>query len=69
MTAKMNAVLERVLSEELGRQAVWMVDDKKMGFPTDTREEVVKEIKEFMKQNDIKIREDFYLDGINKAQA
>lgn len=67
MTDRLNAILERVLSEELGKQSVWKEDDKKHGFPIDTRNEAIKDIEDFMKVNGIKLNRAYYFDGKNKA--
>lgn len=67
MTKLVNAVLERVLSEELGRQNAWLKDDMNNGFDTSTREAVITELKEFMTENDIEIRPDF-IDGAYTAE-
>ena len=65
MTKYMNAVLERVLSEELGRQSVWLADDKADGRDTKTRTGIIEEIKNFMDQEGIKFRQDFFEDGVH----
>ena len=63
MTTLMNGLLERVLSEELGRQTAWRQQDTDRGFDTADREKVMQEIRDFMKENDIKYRDDFFTDG------
>ena len=60
MTEKMNHILERVLSEELGRQDAWLEEDRSMGFDVSNRKSAIDEIHEFMMTNDISIRQDFY---------
>lgn len=60
MTAKVNTILERVLSQELARQEVWLQEDKAWGQRTNVREEAIKEIKAFMEQENIKFRQDYY---------
>lgn len=58
MTTRMNAILGRVLSQELAKQEVWGKQDIANGFPG--RDDVIKEIKDFMEENNIKFRKDFY---------
>lgn len=64
MTRKMNAILERILSQEIARQEVWSKEDVENGFPG--REDIIQEIKDFMKENDIKFRKDFYYEQISQ---
>lgn len=66
MTNTMNAILERVLSEEIAKQEMQSKKDIANGFPS--RDNIIKEIKDFMKENDIKFRQDFYLDTIREIR-
>lgn len=66
MTNTMNAILERVLSEEIAKQEMQSKEDIANGFPS--RDNIIKEIKDFMKENDIKFRQDFYLDTIREIR-
>lgn len=65
----MPAILSRVLSEEIGRQKKWgetidhEVNEK---YRTD-RDGIIQEIKEFMENNDIKYRQDFFFDGYHSV--
>lgn len=63
MTARVNAILSRVLSEEIGRQEKWKIKDSNNGFDTTDRDEAIQEIKNFMVENNIEIRTDYYLEG------
>lgn len=63
MTARMNSILSRVLSEELGRQAKWKIKDSDNGFDTTDRDEAIQDIKNFMSENNIEVRTDYYLEG------
>lgn len=66
MTNTMNAILERVLSEEIAKQEMQSKKDIANGFPP--RDNIIKEIKDFMEENDIKFRQDFYLDTIREIR-
>ena len=66
MTGTVKSVLTRVLSEELGRQAQWLEDDKKMGFDITPRTKVIDELHKFMEENDIKVRDDYYFDAFHQ---
>ena len=66
MTNTMNAILERVLSEEIAKQEMQSKKDIANGSPS--RDNIIKEIKDFMKENDIKFRQDFYLDTIKEIR-
>lgn len=63
MTARMNAILSRILSEELGNQEKWKIKDSNNGFDTTDRDEAIQEIKNFMIENNIELRTDYYLEG------
>lgn len=66
MTNTMNAILERVLSEEIAKQEMQSKKDIANGFPS--RDNIIKEIKDFMEENNIKFRQDFYLDTIREIR-
>jgi len=63
MTKTMSAILVRVLSEELGRQKAWREQDISNGFENAYRNNVMKEIEDFMKENDIEINSSYVYDG------
>lgn len=65
MTARVNAILSRVLSEELGRQEKWKNQDTDNGFDTTDRDEAVTELQQFMRDNNIEFRTDYYFEGRN----
>ena len=57
----MRTILSRVLSQEIGNQIRWKDEDIKNGFgDAMSRDENIEEIKEFMKQNGIEIRPDYF---------
>lgn len=58
MTERMQGILSRVLSQEIAKQEIWNKEDIANGFPT--REGTIQEIKDFMEENNIKFRKDFY---------
>lgn len=65
MTDTMKSILERVLSQEIAHQENWQADDaERFGEDVMNRGRIIQEVKEFMEQNDIKFREDFYLQEI-----
>lgn len=66
MTDTMNAILERILSEEIAKQEMCSKKDIANGFPS--RDNIIKEIKDFMEENNIKFRQDFYLDTIREIR-
>lgn len=68
MTKTMSAILVRVLSEELGRQRAWRENDIEEGFDGSDRDEVIEEIKTFMKENSIDINSSYALDGYYESK-
>lgn len=57
----MRTILSRVLSKEIGNQMRWKDEDIKNGFgDAMSRDKNIEEIKEFMKQNGIEIRPDYF---------
>lgn len=64
MDTFMKSILSRVLSEEIGKQQKWADrEEKEYGLDRANREDNVKRIQQFMKDNDIQFREDFYLNA------
>lgn len=61
MTERMKSILSRVLSEEIGNQMRWHKEEKKEGLPAHVinRTEIIEEIKKYMEENKIEVREDF----------
>lgn len=58
----MKSILSRVLSEEIGKQQYWgFVEEKEYGTDPSNREDNARRIRQFMTDNDIEFREDFYL--------
>lgn len=65
MTSTLKSVFSRVLSEEIGKQEKWKNNDEDNGFDASHRDEVVKEIQQFMRDNEIDFRTDYYFEGRN----
>lgn len=62
MTDLMKSILSRVLSQEIAHQEIWAEKElKRFGEPKINREEINKEIRQFMKDNNIEFRQDFYI--------
>lgn len=62
MTDTMKGILSRVLSQEIAHQEIWAQEElEKFGEPKIKREEIVAEIKKWMKDNDVEFRDDFYI--------
>ena len=61
MTDRMSAVLERVLSQEIAHQEQWSKEDVEMFGEHMNREALIAEIKQFMKDNDIRFNQEWYL--------
>lgn len=55
----MKAILSRVLSQEVARQEIWKKDD--IEDVTKQSDEIIKNIKDWMKHNDIKFSLDWYM--------
>lgn len=66
MNKTMTAILERVLSEELGRQHAWREQDISNGFDGKDRDAVIADIKSFMKENSIDFTRSYFYDGYYK---
>lgn len=67
MTEVQRMILSRVLSQELGKQERWMRKEKEQ-FGTDgsDRKSLKKEIENFMEEEGIEFREDFYLEEVER---
>ena len=64
MTDVMKSILSRVLSEEIAHQEQWEKQDiKNFGKSMTDRKGIVKEIKDFMNDNDIKFNDYFYFNA------
>lgn len=61
MSEMMRSILCRVLSQEVAHQEIWKKEDIEV-FGTDRqkRGEIVEEIKEWMKQNDVDFNLEYY---------
>lgn len=60
MTATMNAILERVLSQELAKQEIWSKKDVELFGEHMNRDKIIAEIKKFMETNDIRFNQEWY---------
>ncbi len=61
MNDTMNAVLSRILSEEIAKQEVWRdLEQTQFEISPDSRNEVIDTVKAFMQENNIDFRQDFY---------
>ena len=64
MTDVMKSILSRVLSEEIAHQEQWEKQDiENFGKSMTDRKGIIKEIKDFMKDNDIKFNDYFYFNA------
>ncbi len=63
MTDTMKSIFSRCLSTEIGKQEKWKNRDEDRGFNTSDRDKLVAEIRQFMQENNIEFRTDYYLDG------
>ena len=61
MTKKMNAILERVLSQEIAHQEIWEKEDIARFGESMSRADTIAEIKQFMQENDIRFNHEFYI--------
>jgi hypothetical protein len=58
----MKAILSRVLSQEIAHQEIWKKEAiEKWGVEKVDRDKIVKEIKSWMEQNEIKFNYDWYI--------
>ena len=65
MTEMMKSILGRVLSQEIAHQENWKADDiRRFGEDRVDRDEIIAQVKDFMKENGIQFREDFYFDEL-----
>ena len=65
MSECMRSILSRVLSQEIGHQEKWKNEEEdKYGRCMGDRDEYVEEIRQFMKENNIEFRADFYLEAV-----
>lgn len=62
MTKTMNAILERLLSQEIRNQEIWQKEEfEKLGIDPSERAAIITEIQTWMKENDIRFNSDWYL--------
>ena len=55
MSERIREILSRVLSAEIGNQEIWKEQDlERFGCDKIGRDEIIEEIRQFMKDNDIK---------------
>ena len=65
MTDLMKGILGRVLSQEIAHQENWKKDDiERFGNDGTNRDMIIQQIKDFMEENEIQFREDFYFDEL-----
>lgn len=65
MSEFMRSILSRVLSQEIGHQEKWKNEEEdKYGYCNADRDNYVKEIQQFMQDNNIEFRTDFYLEAV-----
>ena len=65
MTEMMKSILGRVLSQEIAHQENWKADDiRRFGEDKVNRDEIIAQVKDFMEENGIQFREDFYFDEL-----
>ena len=62
MNSVINSVLSRVLSQEIALQEKWKENDIKM-LGNSERDKVISEILNFMKNENIEFRNDFYTEA------
>ena len=61
MNKTVNSILSRALSEEIARQKKWKEEDiKQFGKCITNRDDIIKDIKSFMVENEIEFRTDYY---------
>lgn len=63
MKDQLRSILSRVMSEEIGKQKAWKKQDEEFQLDGNYRDELIKDILEFISENSIEVRKDF----INKA--
>ena len=63
MTKRLEGVLSRVLSTEIGKQLAWREKDMKNDLPYMDRDEIIEEIKEFMDIQRIELNYDYVMKG------
>lgn len=62
MSDRMKSILSRVLSQEVAHQEIWAKKEaEQFGKSVLDRDDIIKEIKAFMVENDIKFNGEFYL--------
>lgn len=64
---RIKSILKRLLNEEIGKQKAWNENETKKGYPCYiNRNEIIKEIKDFMKHENIEIDNDHIINGYYK---
>lgn len=66
MTILLGSILERVLSQELGRQKAWAKEDESNGFDVSARKKAVEEIEAFMKENGLNVLDTYVYEEMLK---
>lgn len=61
MSGTMSSILERVLSQEIAHQEQWSKEDVEMFGEHMNRDGLIAEIKQFMKDNDIRFNNEWYM--------
>lgn len=60
-TDRMEAIMERIFSQEIARQEQWSKEDVEMFGEHMNREALIQEIKDFMEANNIRFSMDWYM--------
>ena len=62
MTDTMKGILSRVLLQEIAHQEIWAEKElERFGEPKIRREEIIAEIRKWMKDIGVEFRDDFYI--------
>ncbi len=67
MTDRMKNILERVLSQEIAKQEIWSKEDVELFGEHMNRNGIINEIKQFMKDEDIRFNQEWYIRGQEEA--
>jgi hypothetical protein len=69
MTKRLESVLSRVLSTEIGTQLAWREQDMKNDLPYEDRNAVIEELKQFMDVRGIDLNYDYVIKGKEQARG
>lgn len=69
MTKRLESVLSRVLSTEIGTQLAWREQDMKNDLPYEDRNTVIEELKQFMDVRGIDLNYDYVIKGKEQARG